>query len=88
MKKVDEVANKMTWSEQFDFDILCRVKGLPGLWLPATNVMKNGMICMVEFLGDVKKVINCRNLVVLSHLEFHTMGGSKIKIGELKRAVK
>ena len=76
--------NKEKYSESIDFNKVCRIKGKPGLWTPATQVNKAKMLGMRD-LFDITKHLTCKetDLICLGHFAFYKNDGSVVKISVL-----
>ena len=82
VKAVDEILKEVTWAEQFDWGLLCRIKKRCKLWMPLGSPHASGMVAMHEFLVKDKNrcIVHKRNVVRLDQLTFTDNEGKEYKI--------
>jgi len=69
-------------SETLNIDVMYRVRGRPGLYMPITKPNKSGLIRMIRFMSDEGCWVYNRVLEGLKGAVIYEMGGDTITLSE------
>lgn len=62
---------ELKWADQFNWDILIRINGEPGIYIPIGQPNKGGIVRVIQFLGEGK--IRYVNVKAIKYLSGHFM---------------